>query len=155
VETRYYNGFMRIPDEDLSTIVRAAYAYRDTNITRPLVGLHSLEPHFEDFPDPNEFGRWLLKATGDWVTSTEVETYGEKIWKQYDDPSWIFNTEVNIAPTPVHLMLILSAYVKSMHPMIGFRLDQREWAFQFMMILADETVELIEAENSRLVIPGK
>jgi hypothetical protein len=43
-----------------------------------------------------------------------------------------------------------------MHPMIGFRLDQREWAFQFMMILADETVELIEAaENSRLVIPGK
>ena len=146
---------MRIPDEDLCTIVRGAFAYKDTYISKPLVGLHSLEPHFEEFTDPNLFGQWLLRATGDWVTSTEVETYGETVWKQYDDPSWFFNPEINIAPTPVHLMLILSAYVKSMHPMIGFRLDQREWAFQFMMLLADETVELIEAvENSRILLPG-
>jgi len=151
-----YNGFMRIPDEDLSTIVRAAFAYRDTHITKPLVGLHSLEPHFEEFTDPNEFGRWLLRATGDWAQSTDPDTYGEQVWKQYKDESWLFNTEINIAPTPVHLMLILSSYVKSMHPMIGFRLDQREWAFQFMMLLADETVELIEAvENSRILLPGQ
>lgn len=147
---------MRIPDEDLSTIVRAAFAYRDTNITRVLVGLHSLEPHFEEFTDPNLFGQWLLRATGDWVTSTEPDTYGEQVWKQYEDESWIWNTEVNVAPTPVHLMLLLSAYVKSMNPVIAFRLDQREWAFHFMMLLADETVELIEAaESSKIILPGQ
>jgi len=94
---------MRIPDEDLCTIVRGAFAYKDTYITKRLVGLHSPEPHFEEFTDPNLFGQWLLRATGDWVTSTEVETYGETVWKQYDDPSWFFNPEINIAPTPVQI----------------------------------------------------
>ena len=144
---------MRIPDQDLSTLVQAAFAYADEGMTNPVQGLYSAEPHFLPFTDPNLFGHWLLRATGDWFTSTDPDTYGENVWRQYEGESWIFNNEVEIAPTPVHLMMLLAAYVNSMHPLVSFKFDQREWAFQFMMILAGESVALIEsADQSKLVI---
>jgi len=146
---------MRIPDEDLSMLVKSAFAYADEGMTDPIQGLYSAEPHFDRFTDPNLFGQWLLRATGDWVTSTDPETYGETVWKQYEDESWFYNPDIEIAPTPVHLMMLLAAYVNSMHPLVSFKFDQREWAFQFVILLAGETVELIEAaDRSKLIIAG-
>jgi hypothetical protein len=147
---------MKIPDEDLSTLVKAAFAYADEGMTNPIQGLYSAEPHFLPFESPSIFGRWLLRATGDWVTSTEADTYGETVWRQYEDESWLYNHDIEIAPTPVHLIMLLAAYVNSMHPLVSFKFDQREWAFQFVLLLAGETVELIEAaDNSRLIIAGR
>jgi hypothetical protein len=146
---------MRIPDEELSALVKAAFAYADEGMTDPVLGLYSSEPHFDRFTSPDEMGRWLLRATGDWVQSVEVENYGETVWKQYEDESWLFNAEVTMPPTPVHLMMLIAAYVNSMHPLVSFKFDQREWAFQFVILLASETVELIAAaDQSKLVIAG-
>ena len=146
---------MRIPDEELSALVKSAFAYADEGMTDPILGLYSNEPHFNKFTDPSEMGRWLLRATGEWVQSTDVENYGETVWKQHEDEGWIFNPEIDLPPTPVHLMMLLAAYVNNMHPLVSFKFDQREWAFQFTILLASATVELISAaDNSRLIIAG-